>query len=311
MGQSQQYVVGAAGARLHGALDDLLQLGLVEPRDHGGRQHSHRYPGLCQLLDDLEPTRSRAGAGLQLSPQCLVQGGDRHHHLAEPLPGQLGQQIEIAQYHGALGDDPHRMAMGQHHLQQLAGEAIVVLYGLVGIGIGPEHYGLRLVARLGKFPAQQRGGIELGKQPGLEIQAGGELQIGVAGSGIAVDAAMLAPLIGIDGAAEGDVRREVVADDALGLDLPHLGSGLGRTKCRLPFHGLPAIVDGIDLRAAETVLDIVGAASSCHLITPYTVYTYSHSARDSAKHQVRPLFPYFTRPKNGISCLICRYISFT
>ena len=185
--------------------------------------------------------------------------------------------------------------MSQHHLQQLAGETIVVLYGLVGIGVGPEPYGLRLIAWLGKLPAQQRGGVHLGKQPGLEIQAGGELQIGVAGSGVAVDAAMFAPLIGVDGAAEGDVRREIVADDALGLDLPHLGSGLGRTKCRLPFHGLPAIVDDIDLWAAETVLDIVGAASSCHLITPDTVYTYSYFARDSAKHQVRPVNPSFIR----------------
>ena len=47
--------------------------------------------------------------------------------------------------------------------------------------------------------------------------------------------------------------------------------------------------------AAETVLDIVGAASSCHLITPCTVYLYSHSARDSAKHQVRPVNPSFIR----------------
>jgi ATP-binding cassette subfamily C protein LapB len=62
---------------------------------------------------------------------------------------------------------------------------------------------------------------------------------------------MFAPLIGIDGAAEGDIRREVVADDGLGLDLPHLGSGPGRTKCRLPFHCLPAIIDGIDLRQLD------------------------------------------------------------
>jgi len=56
----------------------------------------------------------------------------------------------------------------------------------------------------------------------------------VAGSGIAVDAAVFAPLIGIDGAAEGDVRRAVAADDGAGGDFFHLGAGNARFKRSLP-----------------------------------------------------------------------------
>ncbi len=274
MGQSQQDIVGAMGTGLGSAFDDLLELGLVEPRDHGGRQHPDRHAGVGQFLHHLEPAGPRAGSWLQLSPQGFIQGGDRHHHLAEALLGQHRQQIEVAQYHGALGDDPHRMAVGQHHFQQLAGEAIVMLDGLIRVGIGPQHYGLRLIGGSGKFPAQQLGGIEFGEQPGFEVEAGGELEIGVARSGITVNATVFAPLIGIDGATEGDIGGAVVTDDAAGADLRHLGAGIAGGKCRFPLGLGPAVVDRIDLRAAETVIDIVGTASSCHRIAP-TLFIYT------------------------------------
>lgn len=81
--------------------------------------------------------------------------------------------------------------MSQHHRQEFASQAIVVLDGLIGIGIGPQYDGLRLIGWLGKLPSQQLGSIGFGKQLALEIQPGGELKVGVAGSGITVDAAML------------------------------------------------------------------------------------------------------------------------
>lgn len=77
----------------------------------------------------------------------------------------------------------------------------------------------------------------------------------------------LAPLIGIDGATEGKIRRIVVADDAAGADLRHLGAGSAGGKCRVPVALTPAVVNGFYLRAAEAVLDIVVRASSCHHIT--------------------------------------------
>ncbi|CAD7491372.1 hypothetical protein KBAD11_25760 [Aeromonas dhakensis] len=66
-----------------------------------------------------------------------------------------------------------------------------MLDGLIGVGIGPQHYGLRLIGRSGKLPTQQLGGVEFGKQPGFEVEAGGELEIGVARSGITVNADVL------------------------------------------------------------------------------------------------------------------------
>ncbi len=67
----------------------------------------------------------------------------------------------------------------------------MVLDGLIGVGIGPEDDGLWLITRFGELLTQQIGGVELGKQSGFEVKAGGELEIGVAGPGIAVDADVL------------------------------------------------------------------------------------------------------------------------
>src|SRR5690606_16038662 len=46
------------------------------------------------------------------------------------------------------------------------------------------------------------------------IEPGGEIEVAVARPGVAVDAAVLAAHVGIDGALEGYVRRSVPADDA-------------------------------------------------------------------------------------------------
>ncbi len=82
VGQSQQDVIRTARPGVDGGLDDLFQFRLVEPGDHGGGEHADRHTGLGQSFDHLDPPNPRAGPGLQLSPQRLIEGGDRHHHLA-------------------------------------------------------------------------------------------------------------------------------------------------------------------------------------------------------------------------------------
>ena len=43
---------------------------------------------------------------------------------------------------------------------------------LVGIGVGAERHDLRAVARIGKLALEQLGGIRLGVELGLEVEAG-------------------------------------------------------------------------------------------------------------------------------------------
>ena len=74
--------------------------------------------------------------------------------------------------------------------------------------------GWQTIARARELGAQQRGGVGLVEDPGLEVDAGREIDVGMARPRVAVDAAVLAAAVGIDRLLEGDVGRVVAGDDA-------------------------------------------------------------------------------------------------
>src|SRR5690606_423868 len=74
----------------------------------------------------------------------------------------------------------------------------------------------------------QLDGVRLVEDAGLEIEPGGQVEVTVTRAGIAVDAAVLAALVGIDGAVEGDVGGVVATQDAARGERPELGRGIGR-----------------------------------------------------------------------------------
>src|SRR5690606_2425173 len=102
----------------------------------------------------------------------------------------------------------------RQHLQQRAADPSLALQRLVGVGVDPQRDRRAAVARLRQLGAQQLGGVGLGEQPGLEVQPRGQVEVGVAGAGEAVDAAVFAAAVGVDRLAEADVGRLVAADDA-------------------------------------------------------------------------------------------------
>lgn len=97
----------------------------------------------------------------------------------------------------------------QHQFQQAARQAPFALDGLVGVGGRADIDGRRLVARPAQFRAQGLDGVGLGHQPGFEIQAGRIAQVGMGGTGVAVNAAVLAATVGIDRHVEGDVGESL------------------------------------------------------------------------------------------------------
>ena len=107
----------------------------------------------------------------------------------------------------ALGRDRQRMRALGEHLDHLPGDPPLALDRLVGIGVGAQRDRLAAVARMGQLAAQQFGGIGLGEQPGLEIEAGRQVEVRVRGPRVAVDAAVLAALVGVDRLRERDVGR--------------------------------------------------------------------------------------------------------
>ena len=112
---------------------------------------------------------------------------------------------------------------------------------LVGIGVGADRDGARLVAGRRQLPFEQPRGVRLHEELRFEIEARRQAHIGVRRPREAVGAAVLAAAIGIDRAVEGNVRRLVARDDLSGaLDL-HLG-----LQRRQLFERTPVVVERLD-----------------------------------------------------------------
>jgi len=111
------------------------------------------------------------------------------------------------------------------HFQHPPGQAQTPFHGLVGVRVGAQGQGAAAVARLGQGLGKQGRGLRLVADHGLEIQTGGEPQPGVAGPGIAVDAAVLAAPVGVEGLVKGQIGRVVVAQDAAAVIFHQPGKG--------------------------------------------------------------------------------------
>ncbi len=189
--QAQHHVGRTLRAGRLGLAQQGLQFAVVDHRDHRRTQHPHRHARATQYPDCPQARLGRSRPGFEDALQFVVQGGQADHHRHQPLPGQLGQQVKVAQDQRALGDDGHRVPVAQQHLQGTSGQQLFTLDGLVGIGIGPQVDRRALVAGFGQLLLQQGGGIALGDQPGFEVQPRGHVPVGVAGPRITVDADML------------------------------------------------------------------------------------------------------------------------
>ena len=83
------------------------------------------------------------------------------------------------------------------YFQNITGNAQPAFDRLPGIGVGADGQWLADVARLPEFLPEQPGGFRLVVELGFEVEPRRMPEIGVAGSGIAIDAAMLAAAIGV------------------------------------------------------------------------------------------------------------------
>ena len=135
--------------------------------------------------------------------------------------GHAAKDVQVARDQGVLGDDADWQLPLSQHLQQRARNAQFAFDGLVRVGVGTQHDQGWLVTRLGQLGTQQGGCIALGENLRFKIKTRRQTQVGVRGSGIAIHAAMLATLIGVDALLKADVGRLVAADDAARHALHH------------------------------------------------------------------------------------------
>lgn len=189
--QAQHHVGRALCAGFPGSLQQAFQFTVIDHRDHRRTQHTHWHTRFAQYPDSPQPCAGRGRAWLQHPLEIIVQRGQADHYPRQALAGHLGQQVEITQHQRTLGDNGHRMAKTQQNLKQPPGEHVLPLDRLVRVGVGAQVDRRAHVARFAQLLRKHVGGVGLGNQLGLEIEAGGKVPIGVRGAGIAVDADVL------------------------------------------------------------------------------------------------------------------------
>ena len=226
-------------------------------------------------------------ARLHLAGDAAVERGDGDGDLGEAARGHAGQDIDVAHHQGRLGDDADRMAGAVQHLEDGAGYAALPLDRLIGVGDGAERYVFRHVAGIAEFLLQQLGGVDLGVELGLEIEARRVAEVGMRGAGEAVDAAVLATPIGVDGLVEADVGAVVAGDDAFGRLVAHVGlEGLQLGEA------LPAVIERLAqlaLVAADAIGARAAAAASLGIHEGWVVIVHDCCrSRTRARHDGRP-----------------------
>jgi hypothetical protein len=167
-------------------------------------------------------------------------------------------------------------------LEHRAGEASLALDGLVRIGVGAEVDRRALVAGAGELAAQHRGGLGLGAQLGLEVEARRQPEVRVGRAREAVHAAVLAAAVRIDRAIERYVGRVVARDDRLDLLVDDGGRGprrvvvgiVGRPPAVIEGHPIERLVaprgvahraaPGVDHRQRRVVATTIGRLAPGH-----------------------------------------------
>ena len=203
----------AARTRRRGDGQDRFHFVIGDMRHDRGQRDIGGNAGVGERADRGEPAFGMGHARFQRARGAGIERGDRDHDRGEPVRRHRREQIDIANDPIRLGGDRQRMPGFGKHRDAGARDPPVALDRLIGIGIRPERDRPHRIARPAQFGAEQFGGIRLGEQARFEIQPGGEIEIRMAGTGKAIDAAMFAAPIGVDRTIEADVGRLVARDD--------------------------------------------------------------------------------------------------
>src|SRR5262245_3508330 len=260
-GQSQQHIACLAGAGRVGRRQDALDLAVGDGRDDGGHHDGNWYARRAQSLDGFEPARWRCRSRLHLAGNRAVEGGDRHGHLDEIAPRHPRENIDVARHQRRFRDDTDRMIGAVEDLEHRACDAVLTLDRLVWVRDGAERDVLGDVAWMRQLALQELGGVHLGVELGLKIEPRRVTKEAMRRPSVAIDAAVLAATVGIDGLLKTDVGTVVARDDAL---------------CRLSVHirlerlelaeALPAVIEGLTLLALKTPDPVrTGATSAAPL----------------------------------------------
>ena len=258
MGQAHQDVARPArpgcGRRFQNGGDLLV----VQAGDDGRGHHPAGDTGGAQFTQRLEPPPRGRGPWLHSRRQRGGDRGDREVDAAGLESVELHEQVEVAGDQVVLRDDRHRVAELGQDLQTAPRDPELSLDRLVRVGDAGEHDDLGFPARAQERLSQQFRRTVLDQYPALEVQSGGETEVLVRGTGVAVDAAVLAAAVGVQAVLEADVGRVVAREDRLRVVPEQLG------RRRLAAFGKALARFEVDVEPFEAVAGVDGGASAAH-----------------------------------------------
>lgn len=217
VGESEGDVGGGGGAGVGGGAEEGWDLVVVDPGDDGRGHHGDGDAGVGEGADGGEAIARGTGAGLHDGGEARVEGGEADGGCGGVVAREVGEEVGVALDEAVLGDEGDGLAEVAADLEATACDAEVALDGLVGIGDAAEDDGLAAPGGASEFATEEIGGVVLGEEAGFEVEAGGEAEVLVAWSCVAVDAPVLAAAVGVEGPVEGEVGGIDAVEDGAGV----------------------------------------------------------------------------------------------
>ncbi len=211
--QAENDKASRGGAGVARRFQDRRQLVIVDGGNQRRGHHRDRNASLRQCLDGRQAIRGRRGTRLHDAMQVRVERRDREGHARRVELRQLTEIVDVARNELILRDQRHRIAELGQHREAAARDLQLPFHRLIWISDAADHDRLRLPRLLHQLLPQQLGRVLLHDDLRLEIEACGEAEVLVGGTGIAVDAAVLATAVRIETRIEADVGTVVVGDD--------------------------------------------------------------------------------------------------
>ena len=100
----------------------------------------------------------------------MIECGDGQHDVGEIAAREVGQEIQIACHARTLGDNAYGVIESRQHLEHITRDPVVLLYGLIGVGVGADGDNATILPRLAQSRCEQSARVRLGEEAGPKIE---------------------------------------------------------------------------------------------------------------------------------------------
>jgi hypothetical protein len=168
----------------------------------------------------------RAGVPARLQParQGRVPYRDRNADAQQTLRRHWGQQIKVAFDQRSFGGDRQRVMKAGQHPNEVAHYPVFHLDRLIGVGVGADRNRGDPVGPAAQLGVQHSPEAGPRNQPGFKIELRRQVKKRMTGAGKAINAAMFAAALRVDGPVERQVGRAVACDGRPRPFQPHFGA---------------------------------------------------------------------------------------